>query len=434
MKTQPSSIAITVSRDSPHLYRIKAVSPTTLRIHWVIRYAFYAFVFSIPFDMADLNPGGMATISKLIGYLVVALALLQPSLCLKRPPIPFWYFAVYLTTVAATGLFSIMAGTAEPEYAGSIVRILFSRMQMICLFWIAYNFFQHEEVVKGSLTALSLATALIVLFQFVGLAGEIEAGRDRTTAFDANPNSVAAVLSLGFLAVFGLAYGRENTDWKARLLFWTTSAVLATAIVRTGSRGAAIALALSFGVILFKKGNLGRKLKFCLLGLVVISILAVLSYQIPGVRQRWEAALIEGNIAGRDRIYSAAVDMVLDRPLIGWGPINHMDELGLRLGIPFRDPHNMYLYILTEVGIVGFIPFVVGLWICWRTAWISRFTIQGVTPLMMISFLLMINMKGSWQNRKLFWLMLAYVLASATYTTVRQRWTHSQQRSKAVRL
>jgi O-antigen ligase len=373
--------------------------------------------------MADLNPGGMLTLSKLLGYLVVSGALVQPSLCFKRPPTPFWYFSIYLAISASIGLFSIMAGSAEPEFATSWAPILFSRIQMICLFWIAYNFFQQEEIITGSLVALSLAAILIVLLQLAGLAGEMAPGQDRATAFDANPNSVAAVLSLGLLAVFGLAYGREKTDWKARLLFWTTSAVLATAIVRTGSRGGALALALAFGVLLFKKGGIGKKLKLFGLGLVVICVLAVFSYQIPAVRERWEATLMEGKIAGRDEIYPAAVGMVFDRPLLGWGPINHIDELGLRLGrlSGGRDPHNMYLFVLTEVGIVGFIPFLVGLCICWRTAWKSRFTIQGITPLLMISFLLMINMKGSYQNRKLFWFILAYTVATGTYKALRNR-------------
>jgi O-antigen ligase len=371
--------------------------------------------------MADINPGGMLTISKLIGYLVVALAFLQPSRCFKLPPKAFWFFAIYLAISAVIGLFTVLAGMDEPGFARLWMTTLFSRIQMLGLFWIAYNLFQQEEVVKGTLIALALSTILIVLLQLAGLAGEIEAGKDRVAAFDANPNSVATVLSLGLLAVFGLAYGREKTDWKARLLFWATSAVLATAIVRTGSRGAAIALALSFGLVLFKQGDVGKKLKLCLLGLVVMSVLALLSYQIPAVRERWEATLMEGSLAGRDEIYPAAVGMVFDKPFLGWGPIIHLDELGLRLGRPSRDPHNAYLFVLTEAGIVGFTPFFIGLWICWRTAWKSRFTIQGVTPLMMMSFLLMINMKGSWQNKKLFWLVLGYAVASSAYNALRNR-------------
>jgi O-antigen ligase len=290
---------------------------------------------------------------------------------------------------------------------------------MLVLFWLSYNLFREEEVARGSLIAIGLAAIVIVLLQLAGLAGETERGR--ATVFDANPNGVAAVLSVGFLAVFGLAYGRKSTEWKTRLLFWATSVGLATAIVRTGSRGAALALALSFGVLLFNKGDIGKKLKLCFLGFIVMIVLAVTSYQIPAVRDRWARTITAGEVAGRDEIYAAALEMVFEKPVAGWGPINHSYELGSRLGRPSRDPHNAYLFILTEVGMIGFIPFFLGLLICWRAAWMSRFNIHGITPLMMMSFVLMINMKGSWQNRKLFWLVLAYVAASSTYDALRAR-------------
>jgi O-antigen ligase len=266
------------------------------------------------------------------------------------------------------------------------------------------------------------------------MTGETEKKHGRATAFDANPNNVAAVLSLGFIAVFSLAYGREKTEWKTRLLFWTTSVILAAAIVRTGSRGSVLALALTFGVLLFKKADIQKKFKLLLFGLIGISVLAGLSYQVPAVRERWEETLMEGDLAGRNEIYAEALSMVLDRPLLGWGPVNHSYELGSRLGMARRDTHNLYLYILTEVGVLGSIPFFLCLWTCWRAAWKSRFTIQGVAPLMMLSFFLMINMKGSYQNKKLFWFVLAYALASGAYSTVNNWSRNKSYRSSRIEL
>ena len=48
----------------------------------------------------------------------------------------------------------------------------------------------------------------------------------------------------------------------------------------------------------------------------------------------------------REKIFPEAVGMILERPLIGWGPLNHVWELGPRVGHPFRDEHNVYLSIL----------------------------------------------------------------------------------------
>jgi O-antigen ligase len=421
----PSTGSIAESRDRWPIYT--ASKPLFLlrsKFKWFIRYSYYAFVFSVPFEMADINPGNLLTMSKLIGYLLVGLAFLQPSLCFKKPPKPFWFFAVYLAICAATGAVFMAGDAVDPDFSRSFVIRVLSRIQMLGLFWISYNLFHQEQVVKGTLVALSLSTILIVLFQFAGLAGETAGERGRVTAFDANPNSVATVLSFGLIAVFGLAYGREKNDWKSRLVFWTTSGIVAAAIVRTGARGAAVALALSFGVLLFKKGDVAKKVKMGVLGLVGISVLAGLSYQLPAVRDRWEATLLEGSLAKRERIYPEAWSMFLERPLFGWGIINHHFELGARFNRLAMDPHNMYLFLLAEVGLIGSIPFFAGVMKCWLAAWRSRFSLQGVTPLMMLSFLLISNMNGSYQEKKLFFLLLAYGLASAGYSATYKQETN----------
>jgi O-antigen ligase len=385
----------------------------------IIRYAYYAFVVSLPFEMADVEvAGGLLTLSKFLGYLFVILTLLQPSLCFKKPPKAVWYFVAYL--VICIAVFFLLQAQPGDEVLKSFLSTFFSRVQKLVLFWISYNLMREENVVKGTLLSLSISVVALTLLQLAGLAGE--AVKDRSTVFDANPNGVAVVLSIGLLALFGLAYGRQIADWKIRLTFWAMSALIGLSIVRTGSRGAIIALALSFGILIFKPGAIKIKFKMAVFGLAAVILLGIFSYQVDSVRKRWEDTLIEGKVAGRDVIYTEALGMFLERPIFGWGPVTHFWELGSRVGRPARDPHNTYLWMLTEVGLIGSIPFFVGLWLCWHEAWKARFSIQGIAPVMMVSFALMINMKGSWHNAKLFWLVLAYALASSAYATSVERW------------
>jgi O-antigen ligase len=387
----------------------------------IILYAYYAFVFSLPFEMAEVEvAGGLLTLSKFLGYLFLIFTLLQRSLCFKKPPKAVWYFAAYLVICTIAGLFLVHAQRGDDQLPNLLLSRIFSRVQMLVLFWISYNLMREEVVVKGTLLSLSASVVALTLLQILGLAGET--GEDRFTAFDANPNAVATVLSIGLLALFGLAYGRQFTDWKMRLTFWATSAFIALSIVRSGSRGAIVALALSFGILIFKRGDITNKLKMAIFGLAAVILLGIFSYQVDSVRKRWEDTLIEGKVAGRDVIYTEALGMFLERPIFGWGPVNNFYELGSRVGKRQKDPHNTYLWILTEVGLIGSIPFFAGLWLCWHEAWKARFSIQGIAPVMMLSFVLMINMKGSWHNRKLFWVVLAYALASSAYATAAKRW------------
>jgi O-antigen ligase len=128
---------------------------------------------------------------------------------------------------------------------------------------------------------------------------------------------------------------------------------------------------------------------------------------------RWEHTLFKGDLAKRDKIMPRAWDMFLEKPLLGWGPVSNLVELGSREGMPSRDTHNVYLWVLTETGLLGAIPFFAGLWLSLRAAWRARFGSEGTLPMAMLVCLLIINMGITWHNRKIFWLTMAYVLASA---------------------
>jgi O-antigen ligase len=107
--------------------------------------------------------------------------------------------------------------------------------------------------------------------------------------------------------------------------------------------------------------------------------------------------------------------MFLEKPLTGWGPAKNKYVLGSRLpwqGRPRRDTHNIVLEILTATGIVGAIPFLIGLGICVRAAWQARKGTEGILPFAMLSAILVGNMSGNYIAAKLFWFVLAYAAAS----------------------
>src|SRR5262249_4323972 len=153
-------------------------------------------------------------------------------------------------------------------------------------------------------------------------------------------------LALGLLSLVGLAYGQRNVATKIRVLCWLTGPLLLISIVRTGSRGNLLALVLALFALVMKPHSLRQNLKAGLMVLLAFITLALASYQIEFIRERWERTYEEGDIAGRDEIYAAAWDMFLEKPVFGWGPVNHLYELGSRLGLTVRDPHNTYLWVM----------------------------------------------------------------------------------------
>jgi O-antigen ligase len=377
-----------------------------------IRYTFYAFTFSLPFEVAYAFSG--STMSKFLGIALAAFALLQPRLCYAFPPKAFWWFVGYLFVYVVWGAYLMLVPPIVPNFDRVLIESMFRLIQFLTLFWISSNLMKLEQVSTGALWALAGSITLLAIFQIVGLTGDA-AAVDRAAAFDQNPNSFANVLAIGLLAVFGLGYGRAKSDWKGRVVFWLASGVIVLTLVQTGSRGAIVAVAGALSICFLKGRSLATKLKIGTIGLTGILALAIASYQIEAVRKRWETTFYDDNLSGRQEIYREAIGMILESPLIGWGPMNHHWELGPRVGLPYRDEHNTYLYLLAEGGLVGAIPFLAALWLCWRAAWRARHGMQGILPLVMLSFVLVLGLKGTTHKTKLFWLVLSYSLASSTY-------------------
>ena len=398
--------------------RVRAsVIPTSL-----VRCCYYAFVFSLPVEKADLELAGIP-LSRILGFILVAVTvtvvvLHRPRLRFDPPPKAFWCFAAYLVLYSALGYRMIVSGAEAGLLPEDVAQGIKTLVQLLVFFWISYNLLQYERIVKGTLLTLAASCIFIAVLQSFGLTDDLRS-QDRIAAFDANENQIAEILSLGLLVVIGLGYGRAKTELKIRLLCWLCSAGLAVMIVVTGSRGAMIALFLALLVFFLQGRSLKVKLKVGVVIVLALGFLGWLSYEIEPVRERWEKTYYEGDTAGRDVIFAAAWEMFLEKPLLGWGPVNNVSELGSRLGLSnVRDTHNIYLFLLTETGALGAAFFLAGLWFCSHAAWKARNGIQGALPMSLLLFLLVNGMKGTNHTEKIFWVVLAYAFASANALSI----------------
>lgn len=387
------------------------------------RYAFYGVIFAFPWESLEIGLGENFSLAKLLGLFFFGVALLQPKICYRFPPKAFWLFILYLA------LYALLALREDSSYDRNIFMKGFSIAQMTVLFWLSYNVLRDERVVKGFLLALiGACLSLVVVGFFVeGIHTSVEmGGNERLTVLGQNPGTTGATLALGLIALFGMAYGRLTSDLKTRLLTWLPFLILAGFLISTGSRGAMLSLAIGIAFFLLKGGNLQSKIALGLIVAVGLGTLFLLTFYFhPDTLNRIEKSMTEGDTAGRDVIYIEAAEMVNERPLMGWGPLGYRLELGKRVGWygKERDAHNLLLKIFLEVGIVGAIPYFLGIGSCAWAAWKARGGLQGALPLSMLATVLMINMSQPWDNRKIFWIILAYALGSA-------RWTNSRRSLK----
>jgi O-antigen ligase len=381
-----------------------ADSPTRL-----IRWLFYAFVFLLPYETAG---EGWLEPTTILGALLLLSTLLQPGLFLRWPSKGYWCFFIYLY------IFAALSATEPSALRSLTVLNVFLLTQLTILGWIALSVMRDEKVAERALVSFAAGCALLALLQLTGIAGrpvDDQAVIIRITAFGFHPNNLARILMLGLLALIGLTFGRPQSLFRPSIICLPFIALIVAALLQTGSRGALLALTSGLMTLILRKGDAWVKVRNACGLLVLLGLFVFAVSQSDIMSARFENTIEQGDVARRDLIYPAAWQMFLEKPLLGWGPINSTFELGTRLGHldeETKNPHNLILFGLVSTGLIGAMPLFVGIGLASHKAWKSRHGVQGILPLAMIVAVFVANMSGLWLFNKLHWLVMAYALAS----------------------
>jgi O-antigen ligase len=373
----------------------------------LVRTTLYLFVFSIPFELPirDLP----LDVPRMTAAVFLAATLLEAGVCYRRVPWVLALFGAYLWIYLAAFLFN------GGQYPAEVLRLFVQLAQAVLLFWAASHLLRIPRVLQATLITFAAACALraaVQVFRVPLLATVAES--QRATAFAQNANQSAMVLAAGMLVLIGLQYGRTTPWLRPRLLAWPLLALLGMALFETGSRGGMAALVM--GLVVFTTATPGARHKLRALVVLVAALgsLYVAAAHSDFMQQRMQLAEA-GNLAGRERIYPALVGMWLEKPAIGWGPVANKYELGERLAEPVRrrrGAHNHVLDVLTSTGLVGATVYLSGVALCFLAAWHGRRSVHGALSLALLATLLVTNLSGDWPVAPVWWLALAYGVAS----------------------
>ncbi len=400
------------SRQGPTTHGL--TQPRATHVHLLVRWAFYLFVFSIPFEY----PGRSIPIetTTLTGCLFLLATFLQPRVCYgRRPPALFWfgtYLYMFLVAFVASG----------GAYPRETTKTFLTLLMLVLIFWASYNLLLHEGVARTALWALGTACVILALMTVASVMTSVDPDSEdemrRATVLGQNANRAAKILTGGLLALIGLTYARERSLLRPRVLVWPLVALIGLAIIKGGSRGGLLALAVGLWTFTWAGKTIKIKVRNAVVALLVMGLLVGVASQSPLIRRRVELTQ-QGNLAGREAIFPAAARMFMERPLTGWGAANHY-ELASRLpprhAVRYirRDTHNLVLEIVTAAGILGAVPFLIALWLGVRAAWAARVGPWGILPFTMLAALLTGDMSGNYIALKLHWLVLAFALASGS--------------------
>jgi O-antigen ligase len=382
----------------------------------LIRWLFLLFAFTLPFQSTDLPfTSGTLSIGRISGLLFFGSfcfyynALLFRKKSFPHPPNVLWWFVVYVGVYALSGFF--IPEESFDEFRTGLTTLI----QLLVLLWCASWMFTEERTARNFLLSFSIATGIVALGIILHVPGfSVPEDAERVTAFGTNANSIALLMSVGAVIFVGLYLKGVCKRFVTKTLVVVLIVTLMAVMVKTGSRGGV--LAFMIGCLTYGVPFLRFERKWA--GIVLVSFftaaIVYLAVSSPVFLERVQATYYEGSLAQRENIYPLALEMILERPLLGWQPSEYIFELGRRLRTASgrSDAHNLFLHLLLEVGLLGTIPFLIGLWVCGWAAWKARSAHLGLLPLALLLTLVAGNMSGTGIRDKTLWLGLGLGVAT----------------------
>jgi O-antigen ligase len=377
------------------------------------RTLFLAMLFFLPFVHAIPTP---VPVNKAFGLACLLLCMTQMRFILNFPraSIPFYLYWI---------IAMVWASFLYPEFLDESATHLFKFLWVLGLCWVCYVLCMNKYTYQRVVFTVAFSIALLVCMRKMGLAPQTSRavevwGTDRVTAFGFNPNEYAFIVGIGVLCMLHQVQSKSRR-FLPRIVTGVLLLVLLQEIFLTGSRGTGIALVASLPMLALRGKSIGANVRNALLvcGLIIFAYGVVLN--VPATEGRWENFLLTGDTTHRGDIWVQAMKMFEERPWLGWGPGQQAHELWQRIRMHFKtaqglcDTHNNILWVLTEVGLLGAIPFLLGCVIFVYKAWQARHSSMEVLPLQLCVFVLINGLSVTNFFDEYFWIAAGLAFAGA---------------------
>lgn len=297
----------------------------------------------------------------------------------------------------------------------------------------------------------SMIAATLTIYNYLQ-AGGASSG-ERISAFLAGSSTRSAALDLGSLPVLlglGISYGIVRAlvaRGLVRVAWSGTALVLMIAALLSGTRGFVVSGVVGIGVLILLGGRaIAVRGLAVLLVLGIVLVVAVGSILPEQSVDRFAGALtnpLEDTQVSRIQIWKVYATMIAEDPMLGKGIGNSphaypasLREASIRGRVgrgatgwdpeaPGFDAHNNYLAIFAELGLLGFLLFVL---LCLRVYGDLLRSIQRAPRLgpahslglVIITYITMVLIDGlvlTSYTKKLYWLAIGLAIAHAQIST-----------------
>jgi putative inorganic carbon (HCO3(-)) transporter len=271
------------------------------------------------------------------------------------------YFAVAIASVA----FNAVTLDAQRE--------LMRLASYVCFYYVITDWIETQRDTRTLLKVLMASTIAVALFGLyqVMIGGysavydvlypvqeeirQIPPWEGRITSFLEHYNGLAAYINL--VVPFCLVFALRGADPALRTLSKWCLALASVALLLTQSRGGLLAYVAMLMVSAYMLAP-DRKTRMRRLALVLV--VCVLAAAVAGFFFQRLGEIDDYTAVSRLAIWGGAFTVFARSPVVGAGFGNLRPLMGGLLGLPegwMGDAHNLYLELLAESGVVGFMAF-----------------------------------------------------------------------------
>ncbi|MBL0225452.1 MAG: O-antigen ligase family protein [Geobacteraceae bacterium] len=233
-------------------------------------------------------------------------------------------------------------------------------IQLALMLWLIYQQMDTHDRINRLLFAYVLGAYVSLASLFWGyIRGTSEYSEyGRFSAEGFNPNDIALVLSIAIPMSWYLSFQFKNTFSVLICKFFLPIAVFA--IVLTGSRGSFLAMLISLLIVpLYTNTQQSKKLfsivsVILVMGFLIVNFTPTMSFdRIMSIKNEVEG----GNLTHRSDIWKSGLIIFKNNLMLGVGsgafPVAIRPYYGKEIVA-----HNTFLSVLFELGIVGFVLFI----------------------------------------------------------------------------
>lgn len=362
-------------------------------------------VFAIPWEDA-INITGLGTLTRIIGMLAavfwLGVALVEDRF--RRPHVFHLFVYLFILWNLVSFFWSFSADETEQRIETYI--------QLGILTWILWDLYSTPVALRSAMEAYILGAYVLIFTTVLNyLTGQgisvYETGR--FAGANTNANDLALNLALALPIAWHLAVSTPK-EKKSKFLSLINYAYVPAAFFAISLTASRMAVFATVPAIVYMMGRANR-----FKPLYQVLILAALVGTIPFIPESsidrlatTGTALSTGDLGGRGELWYGSLAVFSEHPFlgVGSGALSTSAFLG-------SVAHNTFLSILAELGLIGFILFVVILAIVTVQAanqpkllsrlWISELAIWAIGVFTL-----------TWEYRKTTWLFLSLVVISAS--------------------